>query len=666
MDNNIVATVLGEVTGELSASEVRPEQVEAAVAVEKSLSSNVPLLLEAGTGTGKTLAYLVPAVLSGKKIVISTATKQLSEQIVNKDIPFLQSVLASSSSPVKSFSYALLKGRDNYFCWYKDAENSRLSGEDGAFFDSGVKNNVASEIEGLKSWADETKSGDRSEAPADVSDKIWKQYSSNSVECVGKQNCPFGAECFAEMAKDKARNADIVVTNHALVARELISESPSWGERDVIIFDELHEVDRYMTDAWSQTASPNMLKDAARVLKPVEDMVGLPKDEFAVSLTLNKDAEILTKALEHVEPGRIPTPSGNLASLLSEVRVRSFEAVTKVAEKLNDKNIAESFKQNLIKVRKPLEAIIDAVDLITDGDRKIVKWVSKITIKDNTTYALQAAPLYAGDRLQQVLNEKGILMIGASATVRVAGSFNIPKTNLGFKNNIQVDTVAITSPFEYKKQAMLYIPDDSFPSPVGKDRFDHSEAVKAVSYQLVKAVNGRAVVLTTTTKNIREIGEYLKSKKLANKIILQGDAPNGQIIEQFKNDETSILVGTMGLWHGLDLPGQTASLLIIDKIPFKPSSDPLSEARKEHVESEGGNAFNEVFVAEASIMLTQGFGRLIRTKSDKGIVAILDNRILTKNYGNILLKTLPPAGLFTDRNKVVAAAERLGKMLDEK
>lgn len=657
--------VLREVTAVLNNSESRPEQEQATNHVESAITNGKPLLLEAGTGTGKTLAYLTPLIMSGKRAVVSTATKQLSEQIIKKDMPFLAEAIKNSSSPNKSFSYALLKGRDNYFCWYKDSENSRLDVETGADMLSGGRNKIADEISQLKEWADDTKTGDRAEAPPIVSDKIWRQYSSNSVECVGKAICPFGSECFAEMAKDKARESDIVVTNHAVVAHDLASDMTSLGDRQIIVFDELHEVDRYMTDAWGAVLSPNMLKDTARTLKPVEDMVGLPVDEFSVSMELNKSAEVLQVALSQVEQGRIPTPSGSLKEILMGSRMRCFEAVTKIAEKLNDKKIPESFKQNLTTVRKKLESVIESVDLIMDDKETVVKWIAQSSSKDSPAAQLQAAPLHAGLKLQKYLQEHKLLMMGVSATIRVGGSFTIPMHNLGYQDQNDVTLFNVASPFDYKKQAMLYVPDSSFPAPVGAGRKDHTEAVKAVSFQLIQAMKGRAVVLTTTTFGVKEIGDYLRSKLPSFNIILQGDAPNSQIIEEFVKDEHSVLVGTMGLWHGLDLPGKTASLLIIDKIPFKPMNDPLLEARKEYVEAMNGDGFTEVFVAEASIMLTQGFGRLIRAKSDKGIVAILDNRLLTKNYGKILLKSLPPINMFSNREKVVSAAERLAVILDE-
>lgn len=660
VEDNVVEVLRG-ITSGLVDAEQRPEQEEAAKLVNASISNGKALLLEAGTGTGKTLAYLTPLVLSGKKGVVSTATKQLSEQIVDKDIPFLKNAVKEIVPDKAGFTYALLKGRDNYFCWYKDAETSKL--DDGGTVGDYSDSSVAKQIKELKAWADESKTGDRAEAPDSVSDKIWRQYSSTSVECVGKSICPFGSECFAEKARDKARTVDIVVTNHAVVAHDMSAEMANLGEREVVVFDELHEVDKYMTDAWGATLSANMLKDAALMLKPVEGLVGLPENEFAVSLQLLKSSEVLQLALSEVEPGRIPTPSGILQKTLMEVRMVCFEAVTKIAEH-GSKNNTDVFQQDVAPVRKKLEKIVEAIDLLTYEKDDVVKWVGRQNSKDEKTSQLQAAPLYAGVKLQKYLKEYNMTMVGVSATIRVGESFTSPLQNLGFHDTSKVTTSHVLSPFDYKKQAMLYIPDSSFPTPVGYDRKNHTEAVKAVSYQLIEAMRGRAVVLTTTSNGIVEIGEYLRKKLPQLNILLQGDAPNSQIVEKFIEDKHSVIVGTMGLWHGLDLPGDTASLLIIDKIPFKPMDDPLLEARKEYVEMRGGNGFSEVFVPEASIMLTQGFGRLIRRKTDKGIIAILDNRLLTKSYGKVLLQSLPKISINTNREKIVAAAERLAVLLD--
>lgn len=664
---NTAVNVLRQVTSQLQGAETREEQEQATAAFAKSIASGTHVLLEAPTGTGKSIAYLLPAVLSGEKIVVSTATKQLSEQIINKDVPFLKKALLETDSPVKHFTAGLLKGRDNYYCLYKEAESSRL---DEQYDDGEVKsskydaNKIAVEMRYLKTWAAKTETGDRAEAPEIISDKVWRQYSSNSTECIGKNVCPFGASCFAEYARDKAKDADIVVTNHAMVAHDMISEASTLGERNVYIVDEVHEFDRYVTDAWSATLAPSSIRDAAKTLKNVESQVDLPDDEFSVSLFLNKTADTLKKALDLVDAGRIEAPQGVLKQLLNDLRVRCSQASAAVGKKITDKKGKEDDKGDFIMARNKLDSIIEAVDLLMSETSQIVRWISESGSKENPVRQLQAAPLRIGPTLQSKLQEKSITMVGTSATVRVGGSFEIPLHNLGFDLVPNVKTFALKSPFDFKKQAMLFIPDGNFPAPVGADRKEHGEAVKAYSYELIKAMNGRAMVLTTTSYGVRDISEYLRKKLPNNNIIAQGDMPNSQLVEKYREDEHSVLVATMGLWHGLDVSGSTSSLVIIDKIPFRPMNDPLFEARREYADASGRDGFNDVFVADANVMLTQGLGRLIRRKTDKGVVAILDTRLIDKKYGRDMIASFPPISIFRDKDKVVAACERLASMYD--
>lgn len=662
---NTAVNVLKQITEQLEDAESRPEQEQATTAFAKSIASGTHVLVEAPTGTGKTASYLIPAIISGEKIVVSTATKQLSEQIVNKDIPFIQKAIKETDSPVKHFTAGLLKGRDNYYCLYKEAESSRL---DAQFDDGEVKssksdaNKIAVEMRYLKAWADKTDTGDRAEAPDIVSDKVWRQFSSNSTECIGKNACPFGASCFAEYARDKAKDADIVVTNHAMVAHDMISETSTLGERSVYIIDEVHEFDKYVTDAWSATLAPSSIRDAAKTLKSVESQVDLPDDEFSVSLFLNKTADTLKKALDLVDAGRIDAPQGSLKQLLSDLRVRCSQASAAVGKKISDKKSKEDDKGDFIMARNKLDSLIEAVDLLMSETNQIVRWISESGNKDNPVRQLQAAPLRIGPTLQSKLQEKEVTMIGTSATIRVGGSFDIPKHNLGFDLVPNVKTFALNSPFDFKKQAMLYIPDDSFPAPVGQDRREHQEACKAVSFELIRALNGRAMVLTTTTFEVRDIAEYLRKKLPDNTILAQGDMPNSQLVEKYREDEHSVLVATMGLWHGLDVSGSTSSLVIITKIPFRPMNDPLFQARREYADEQGRDGFNDVFVADANVMLTQGVGRLIRRKTDKGVVAILDTRLIDKKYGREMINSFPPISVFRNRAKVVAALERLADL----
>lgn len=668
--SDLAVKVLKGITAQLEGAESRPEQELATASFAKSIDEHKHCLVSAPTGTGKSLAYLIPSMLSGKKIVVSTATKQLSEQIINKDVPFLKKALQSTDSPVKDFDAALLKGRDNYFCQYKEAEGSRLDAQLGIDEDPNIvsgrgdANKIAVEIRYLKAWADKTKTGDRSEAPESISDKVWKQFSSNSSECIGKNACPFGASCFAEYAREKAKSADIVVTNHAVVAHDLISEQPILGERDVLVFDEVHELDKYFSDAWGTELNASQIRDAAKTLKGLEVSVSdLPENEFAISLLMEKTASTLKDALAVVEAGLIEVPYGALKQMLSDLRVHASIAAAALNKAYSDKKLDESVKNDITLAGKKLAGIVESVDALMTDSPEVVKWIES-NDKEGVNKSLKTAPLRIGPKLQDKLEEKNAVMIGTSATIKVGGSFTIPKHNLGFDNVPNFEYIDLPSPFDFKKQSMLYIPDDDFPAPVGADRKEHLEASKAVSYELIKALNGRAMVLTTTTYEVKEIAEYLRKKfpKHANKVFAQGDMPNAQLVERYRDDEHSVLVATMGLWHGVDIAGTTNSLIIITKIPFRPMNDPLFQARREYADSIGRDGFMDVFVAEANVMLTQAFGRLIRRKTDKGVVAILDTRLMTKRYGRDMLDSFPSISIFRNKEKVAAALERLSEM----
>lgn len=661
----IAEKVLKEITAQLEGAEVREQQITAVSKIASCLEKPTHLLFSGPTGSGKSLSYLIPAILSGKKVVVSTATKQLSEQLINKDIPFIKKALQNSSSPIKDFSAALLKGRDNYYCLHREAESDALDSkfDDGSSGEKTRSNPVAVEIKYLRTWADKTKTGDRSEAPELVSDKVWKQFSVNSTDCIGRGLCPFGDICFSEIAKENARNADIVVTNHAVVAHDLISESSSLGERSVFIFDEVHELDRYFSDAWGSELSPGLIKEAGKSLKTVESILNLPDNEFAISLSFDKASSVLKEALSVVEPGLIDAPYGELRKLLGEVRVNASTASNAIYKAGLEKNVGDDIKQMFSTVRKKIDSLIESVDSLMNDSKEVVKWIESAD-KEGLNKVIKTAPLRIGGKLQDKLEELDAIMIGASATIKVAGRFDIPKHNLGFDTVLNLEILDLTSPFDYKKQAMLYIPDDSFPAPVGADRKDHSEAVKALSREMITALNGRAMVLVTTSYEVRDVAEYLR-KTTSNNIYAQGDMPNAQLIEKYRQDEHSVLVGTMGLWHGVDISGSTSSLIIISKIPFRPMNDPLFEARRNYADSIGRDGFMDVFVADANVMLTQGFGRLIRRRSDKGVIAILDTRLMSKKYGREMLASFPEIGVFRDKKKVINALERLASLYEE-
>jgi ATP-dependent DNA helicase DinG len=659
--------LLTEIIKLKSGGETRTQQVTAVEEIGLSIANETNLLIEAPTGSGKTISYLIPVIFHGSKAVISTATKQLSEQITEIDIPFLQNAI-KQVAPDKKFSAALLKGRDNYYCLAKADDQSKLGKQAEALFEvdefiptgsktSAKAKEMGAEMKRLETWADKTKTGDRSEAPA-VSDMVWRQYSSSTTECPGRKVCPFGESCFAEFAREKARKADVVITNHAVVAHDLqADESSMLGERDLFVFDELHELDSYLSSAWGTRLTAKMVKDAHKVFKQLPDL----KEEYI------NEIEVLGKKFngvcDTIPEGVIEGTPALLGTLASRLYAVSAKIVMQAAKIAKDEAEREGNRKVASIVVKKATEIMDSSQLILDDGPSTVRWITE-TEKEK---AINAAPLRVGPQLQQALENRNAHMVGTSATIRVNGDFAIPVHNLDLTTpTTEYKTVALDSPFNYRKQAIMYIPhQDDFPAPVGADRKEHTDAVKKEVADLVQASDGRALCLYTTSFAARENGEYLRKKFPKMNILIQGEAPAPQLIEEFKKDERSVLVATMGMWHGLDIQGPACSLVIMDKIPFKPMNDPLSVSRQKWAEENGRNGFMDVYVAEANVMLAQGAGRLIRSMSDKGVVAILDTRLSSKPYGRSMLKSLPPMVVFQDKTKVMSALKRLAETLNK-
>lgn len=624
--------------------------------------------------THNSISYLIPSIFTGKRVVVSTATKQLGEQLAKIDIPFLTKII-NKYMPNKKFKAVLLKGRENYYCYAKGSEQERLSDSANSLFGimdventkgmdkstaKGLK--LAKEVTKITEWVNTTKTGDRSEAPA-VSDQIWRQFSSTTAECPGRNACPFGSSCFAEIARDNAKDANIVITNHALVGHDLNGDDDEggrsvFGERDAFIFDEVHELDSYLTSAWGTELSANMLKDAAKVFRQLNDIKTEDIEEFErVTKKFNPVAKNLPE-------GRIVGEQKLLGELMARIYASTMRISTVASKFAKDSEENDRKRKNAIAITKTARDIMHSCQLLLDDSVNTVRWVSL----HEEIITLKAAPLRIGPQLQEALSKRGSIMIGTSATITVAGSFEIPIHNLGMDlSSTPYKTVELDSPFDYKKQAMIYIPNPAeFPAPVGAERFEHTEAVKKEVVDLVKAAGGRTLVLCTTSYAAKDNGANLREALPDFNILIQGEAPNQQLIDEFKEDEQSVLVATMGLWQGLDAVGETLSQVIIDKIPFPPMNDPLLLARQEWAESTGRNGFMDVYVADANIALSQGAGRLIRSKFDKGLISILDTRLLTKPYGRSMLKSLPDARVFQNKKTVLEALNRLHEASSKK
>lgn len=662
--------------------EHRPQQEVAMTAVEKAMENNSHLLSQAGTGTGKSLSYLIPAVLSGKKIGVFTATKQLSEQIVDKDIPELNKHLKALGH--ERARYALLKGRDNYLCErkYQDVKNMEESAgsapvQEGFFEveDEIVNEQVKKisdqqkEYQNLYAWAERTPTGDRSHGPA-VSDDVWRNLSSTNAECPGKSSCPFGEVCFAEKARDQARVVDIVVTNHAIAGIDLVAEEPMLlGERDVYIFDELHELDNYLSSAWGTSISAKMIGDAANTGRKASKT---DKDCNESADKITQLATAIEFALDNCEKGLIDHLEVNTEALLIAVQ----DQLERLQLRLG---YLEDGADDASKV-----ALKTAVNAITEINSSLatfmhyepeenVRWISKVKKgKDEAEVTfLNCAPMRIGPRLMEALENRNATMIGTSATITVGGTFDSPVHDFALNEPLKAgeprefEVIDAGTPFEFRKQGMFYVPQPgTFPAPTGsrEDRKEHTEAVQEANYEFVMAAGGRSLLLMTTSYAMIEMGKYLRKKlgkKSKIKVLVQGEAPNPQLVQEFQDNETSVLIATMGMWHGLDVPGKSCSFVGIDKIPFTPFDDPLSKARQEYADKTGRNGFMDVYVATANVKLAQGVGRLIRGKTDRGVVALYDTRIMSARYGQSMLRSLPPMGIYSDREMVLGALKRV-------
>lgn len=636
--------------------------------------------------THNTLSYLIPVIENESKVVISTATKQLSEQAM-KDIDFMNDSLKKLKSH-KRADAALLKGRDNYLCLAKSEDMQRLEDKANTLFTVGeakndisaAANKIATEAGQIADWADETQTGDRTEAPP-VSDETWRQYSSTNAECPGKQACPFGQECFAELARDKARAANIVITNHAIVAIDLNTEGQLLGDRDVFIFDELHELDNYVSSAWGAELTYRKLDTTYKLLKSIPSI-----DEKDVA-ALKELLDTYDAALKTVEKGLIDNEDSSLK--LENFIMRLYNVMTNIMSKVaraEKEASTDALKRIYTNAKKVAGELRDVAETLSHTDFETVRWTvdsaeyekwkpkkapakrgaakSAIPTNSGSTMSLHAAPLRIGPKLQDKLTEREAIMIGLSATVTVMGRTDIPVHNFGLDKKPH-NVVVLDSPFDYKKQAMLYIPDGDFPLPVGATRKDHAEAMKKDSASLIKAAGGRSLILSTSSDGVTEYAEYYRKHLKGMKFLAQGEAPNSQLIDTFKEEHASSLIGTMGFWHGLDAPGSTLILDVIDKLPFPKPNDPLLLARKNYADRQGRNGFMEIMVTVADWMVRQGLGRAIRSKSDKAIIAIYDTRLVDKNYGRAIIANFHGIGLFRDHAKVEAALKRLAAMSAE-
>jgi ATP-dependent DNA helicase DinG len=659
----------------------RPGQVQMADAVEHAIGSGEHLAVQAGTGTGKSLAYLVPAlrhaISSGATVVVSTATIALQRQLIDRDLPRLASSLAGclGREPV----FAILKGRRNYLCLLR-AQGDAPADPGDTLFDPAGTSAVGRQVKRLHEWAAETQTGDRDELVPGVEDRAWRQLSVTAQECIGAQRCTFGTRCFAERAREAAGYADIVVTNHALLAIDAIENFDVLPEHDVAIIDEAHElVDRVTSVATAELSAPGIEATARRCGKLVEEkLTGALRDAAAA----------LERAIAGVPAGRLDVLPEPLAVALGSVR----DAAAACAAGLRAR--AGGGEQDVANVAASRAATAGAEDVSGAAAEMLAAFTAELAARPDVVWldrpledssrppVLRVAPLEVGGLLADRLFGRRTVAL-TSATLSLGGSFDplarqwglpLPGngTGTGTAKNGQAGRDAgderhpldwtgidVGSPFDHPRSGILYVA-RHLPQP-GRDGLP--EAYLTELRELIAAAGGRTLGLFSSMRAAKQAAAELREPlaELGFPLLCQGEDATALLVTKFAADEPTCLFGTISLWQGVDVPGRSLQLVVIDRIPFPRPDDPLASARQRTVAARGGNGFMSVAAAQAALLLAQGAGRLLRTMSDKGVVAVLDPRLVTARYSGFLRDSLPPFWTTTNPEVVRGALRRLAE-----
>jgi ATP-dependent DNA helicase DinG len=648
-----VREVLAAAVAALGGQE-RPGQVAMAEAVESAFAEGEHLLVQAGTGTGKSLGYLVPALLHDGRVVVATATLALQHQLVERDLPRL--VEAVGGLPGVDASYAVLKGRSNYACLHRIREG--VPDEQGVLVEVPAGSQGA-EVLKLRAWAEEEAqrdgTGERDNAPRHV-DRTWRQVSVNHRECLGATKCPFALECFAERAKERAQRSHLVVTNHSLLAIDAIEGVPMIPDYDVVVVDEAHEVVARVTQAATDELTVADVERAARrSQRHVEDEA----DRLAGA------AHALDDAVAACRPGRFDTVPDQLAEALDLVR-----DAARTCASAYPRDEAGDVDAGRTQAKGMVQEVFVTAERMAAHSAADVLWLGEAT--DRSPSRLHVAPLeVSGPMRDKLLSEKTAVL--TSATLKLGGDFTAVATSVGLRASERVDGpvagagpagaedslpwrgLDVGSPFDYGRQAILYVA-RHLPPP-GRDGLGERQLDEIVG--LVDAAGGRTLGLFSSRRAAERAAEEVRERLPHLTTLAQGEAQLPELAKQFVGDPHTCLFGTLSLWQGLDVPGETCQLVIIDRIPFPRPDDPLMSARQRAVDRAGGNGFMQVAATHAALLLAQGTGRLIRTTTDRGVVAVLDPRLVTARYGAFLKASLPPMWTTTDPTVVRRALGRL-------
>ncbi|MDT0305625.1 ATP-dependent DNA helicase [Streptomyces sp. DSM 44917] len=623
----------------------RPGQAAMAGAVAAAIGDGTHLLVQAGTGTGKSLGYLVPALAQGERVIVATATLALQRQLIERDLP--RTVEALHPLLRRRPEFATLKGRSNYLCLHRLHEGVPRDDEEGLFdqFEAvqasqGPSSRLGKDLLRLREWSEETESGDRDELTPGVSDRAWGQVSVSSRECLGASRCAYGAECFAEAARERAKLAEVIVTNHALLAIDAIEGAPVLPGHDVLIVDEAHELVSRVTGVATGELTPGAVQRAVRrASKLIDEKVA---DQL---LTASEEFERL---MELALPGRLEKLPDDLGHALAALRDAARAAISALGA-VRDASVADEDavrKQALAS----LETVQEVAERITGNSAYDVVWFER---HDRYGASLRVAPLSVSGLLREKLFQDRSVVL-TSATLRLGGDFNGVAASLGLGPEGEEGEdlppwqgLDVGSPFDYRKQGILYVAQHLSPPGREAGRADMLDELA----ELVEAAGGRTLGLFSSMRGAQAAAEELRDR-LDLPILLQGEETLGELIRTFAEDARTCLFGTLSLWQGVDVPGPSCQLVVMDRIPFPRPDDPLVTARQRAVEQAGGNGFMAVAATHAALLMAQGAGRLVRSTGDRGVVAVLDPRLARARYGSFLRASMPDFWYTTDRNQV--------------
>jgi ATP-dependent DNA helicase DinG len=665
MTDDVVATLAQVASALPGGGERRDGQRQMAARVDRAIAEQRHLVVQAGTGTGKSLAYLVPAALSGQRVVVATATKALQDQLATNDLPLVAGALD------RRLSYAVLKGRSNYLCRQRVSEvggrGDQLSLAPGgadppdaddtltplARDDAVDGGRLGEQVRRLVRWAEETATGDRAELAFEPHFRAWAMVSTTARECPGAFRCPSGRDCFAEDARARAAAADVVVVNTHLYGAHLASGGAVLPSHEVVVFDEAHEVEEVMTDSLGVEVGPGRFRALAASSRPLLDPG--PTGATAVADSVSELGDLLQRVLGPLAGTRVlldgleavgagpapPTVDPSLAELLGLAigRVSRLTDALRRSEREADDESGESRsrRDRVLLAAGHLAADLDRLTDVTDDE---VAWVDG----GSRSPSLRLAPIDVGPLLSERLwgTVTGVLT-SATVPISLAERLGLPAEG--------TEELDVGSPFDYPDHAMLYVA-QSLPD---RRRPESEPALHDELAALIAAAGGRTLALFTSWRAMHAAVDALRDR-LPFPLLAQSDRPKPLLVEAFTDNEATCLFATLGFWQGVDVPGRTLSLVTIDRIPFPRPDDPVLEARRERA---GAGAFSAVDLPRAGTLLAQGAGRLIRTAEDRGVVAVLDSRLASARYRGALLARVPPMRRTVDRTEVETFLRRI-------